>query len=330
MLFLLTAATVVVFPIDAEADEGDTIDTLSEVLAELRKVERRPFTGTLRWKSEYRLDGAQGGDFFLTEKTKVGVESRLTDAWRVDVKTDQTTAVGPPQGHRFVSCFDGARTVRAGYYTKDAKIPVVNLIEGESRSQEAFDPHKLAIERKAPRSTLSQWLTQELEPGDRSVAEDGFSGMTARYRGAEKIDDLPVQVVEAEFRQAGKPESEVRSRWVFFLAPDRDWLPVRAEFWGYKWTTEFPMSTFVLTDIVQTKDGRWLPREAVQEKFGEGFAQRGERKRTWREVTTVEFDPDRLIDRADLCEDVLPVDGSPVYVLEDGEIVESYVEGEQD
>ena len=306
-------------------DDG-VADPLDAVLRELREAERRPWTGTLRWTSEYLLHERALGENDVLNARETGTEVRTADGWRVDLRKEQTTGAGERQGHRYVSCFDGTDTVRTAYFGTAAETAVVNVLKNERRPHaRRLDPYLLPLRWKGLESTFSQWLTQDLAAADadEAISESGRA-CRLRHLGTEERDGLRTHVLQTEHLRDDERSGEARSRRVYSLAPDRGYLPIYTEGWDARWSTEFPMDAVTLSDFKQAPGGRWYPGRAVHEKFSEPFARRGVRKLVWRQIYTLDFRPGETLSKEALCRETRPPN-SRVYVIENGEFVDSDV-----
>ncbi|NNJ26633.1 hypothetical protein [Alienimonas chondri] len=348
--FALLATTAFSFPAGAEppADAGEA--KLAEVLEGLRQAEQRPRMGTLRWASEYVLNDDAGFRGTTRKITVTGSESDLADAWRVDVRRESweptntgpidagPTEVGPEavepdlevHFRRNVSCYDGIKTLQAVYPEKDSQYPTVELHAGNVPSRDRLNPYMLLFNRGQVRASLSQWLGGELAPGDESFV--GHNHLwTPRYLRTEQIDGIQVHVVSVEYRNALKPKGPALWNWTLHLAPERDYLPVKVEYWNPYKTPGFPTESIVLSDLVQADDGRWFPRRAVQGTTN-AYATRSSDELKIASTTTYTMDwrPDELIDRSELCKDTAPKGGWPGSSVQQDEEPETQPEGERD
>ena len=328
----LLAITLLTHPARGGIPKDEEDAKLAAALEGLRSAEQRPRTGTLRWKSEYVLAEDAGMKRFATAKiVTTGIERDLADAWRVDVrrKSWEPADSGPIDAwpadvereaaepkleehvRRNVSCYDGIRTLRATYPHKDARYPDVELLEGNVPSRHRLNLYMLHFNSKRPRTSLSKWLALELGPGDESFTNHGDL-WTPRYLRTELIDGLETHVVAAEYRDAYQPDGPPVAEWRFYLAPERDYLPIRAEYRPRGMSTDFPIETVVLSELARSTDGRWFPRRSVHQLFSVVAArERGVKRLTWTTTYTMDWRPDELIDRADLRKDTAPKGGWP-------------------
>ncbi|MFH5806611.1 hypothetical protein [Alienimonas sp. DA493] len=220
---------------DAPPEEPGEDAALAEVLEMVRRVERQPLGGSIRWTASQHVDVYSPDGSSPAEPT---------------VKWAATSAVG-------------------------------------GRGQ--LDPFMLAFEGEASGATFSQWLARSAVP-EEALPETGRSWMTVRSHGISHKFGRSYYLLVAEYR-AEESGGDAYAAWSFYLDPDHDYLPVRAEFWKYRCSEIIPIETIYLVDLVQSDGGRWFPRRAVHERFDEDAARRDFRKRRWTGYFEMELRP---------------------------------------
>ena len=311
-------------PADPAAPAGG--GPLDALLADLRRFEERRPAGATDWSSDYRCLVPPGFDEIILTRTETGRDVRRADgSARVEHETRGVDAAGKVSAHRSVWCYDGDRTLIRQVFREPTG--VANISPGLRPSPKRWNPYFLFYRSKGLRAGFARWLRQDLEPGDRPLKKNGLS-LRLEDEGAAEVDGLTCRRLRAVFVRGTGEEARDRSSWLFFLAEDRCLLPVRAEYWNTDRSPDKPIEVVTLDELEEVEPGLWRPRVATHEAADTmALVTGGPHRPGWRKTYRVAHGGDPG-DPADLCAGAAPEPGDSVYVVEDGEIAESYVEGD--
>ena len=238
----------------------------------------------------------------------------------------QSTDAGKklPDTRRRVRMYDG-ETSRAKEGT------VVNIAEGRTNDEYIIRPHMMIIQRTAFDVPLSVYLqgrdaiiafAGESEIGDMQIEVD--------YVGEEEIDGLRCHkmVCRHIIRGSGVVFNVVH----MWLAPERNWLPLKCKAVKPHLSNTLSSYDAVTTEFVRVAPGIWFPKNATVTAFNKDLlGARGEQVPAWRRSYVVEACTMNTKHPKSYFQDFDISAGSAVYRLNsDGKIVGSYLEGAPD
>ncbi|MCL6505089.1 MAG: hypothetical protein K6T86_20630 [Pirellulales bacterium] len=151
----------------------------------------------------------------------------------------------------------------------------------------------------------------------------------AEYRGVEEFQGLTCHVVWLpKVWSKGKPQAgEVISRAVYWLAEERNFIPVRYQSYVFRESKTIPRTEGTVTEWTEIQPGVWFPKHVIIETL-DGFSlARGERVPNWRcewFTEAVSLAPQHDIS---FFRDIPFPDGTIVYEVEGGQIKKGYQVG---
>jgi hypothetical protein len=152
------------------------------------------------------------------------------------------------------------------------------------------------------------------------------SDIRVELGGQERLGDSLCQIVWIRHFRKSNGERTFASR--MWLAKDRSWIPIKYESYRFVFTDK-PISVGEVTKWIELAPDVWLPKESYIQKFDDRSIAASNPHKTWRReyrVTSVQFAP--KYDKTFFADVIIP-DGSSVYEVEDGHIVNSYKQGAQ-
>jgi hypothetical protein len=114
---------------------------------------------------------------------------------------------------------------------------------------------------------------------------------------------------------------------IFWIAVDRNYLPIREEFFAPAYSRTIPLGVLLLSDLREIAPGVWLPFAQKRVKNGEIEASEGKtvvHSVTEHTVTKASLEPQYDLS---LFRDIPIPDGMPVIEIKEGEKVRDYVQG---
>jgi hypothetical protein len=216
-----------------------------------------------------------------------------------------------------------------GEYTRRVHGQVANLVHGPDSHDRLFRPHTWLLAGARVTFPLSVWLAggkelrtyPEAGPYKRLWAQETF------YEQEEVVDGLHTVKLRAETRDPSSRELiTLRYLW---LATDRNYLPIKTEAYQANASTTLPVELGRAEDFREVAPGVWLP-------FRRSFVVHSDAKlrenklvvSNSREATLTKIDLNPRYDIS-LFQDIPIPDGTKVYEVKDGKIINSYTQGEQ-
>lgn len=204
-----------------------------------------------------------------------------------------------------------------------------NIVSGRQEDCGVFVAHTWLLSRAPMCFPLSLWLRGD--PALSAHPQAGFYGKNALKKEAsfekeEEVDGLRCVKLRSETRlRAGDQRIiGVRDLW---LAIDRNYLPVKTEFYEPRISMELPGESGHAWDFREIAPGVWLPFERKVTVY-DSDKLRDEKKQVFRNadearLELAKLDPDYDIS---LFRDIPIPAGATVYEIQDGKIVNKYVQ----
>jgi hypothetical protein len=237
-----------------------------------------------------------------------------------EIKGQSQTKSRAPTRNR-IRAFDGTTT---RLYDREA---VGNVIAGPQPDDHAVRPHMMLMRYSLHRIPLSTLLQ-----GDEAIAKHPFGKPSAilrheiRYEGEDKYQGLRCQIVSVA--SVRKADGQATSRRHYWLAEERNWIPVRLVNYRHSSSQQVPSGEGIVEEFREIKPGVWFPMVARTTVYDTLYLQReGKQRLQWREdyvTETVSLEP--KYDTA-YFQDVKFPDGTAVYKVENGQIVQSWRPG---
>jgi hypothetical protein len=222
---------------------------------------------------------------------------------------------------KITSCYDGARScaVREGVEA--------NLSDRCIKDDRAYytNPFLIFVASHYVTMPLSNYLR-----GGRYLEEDRRlkdKEVAVTYDGDDTVAGLAchrLRVVQWR-RGEEKPKDQFGIIWI---APDRNYLPIKSEWYYLGAGRSFPAVTGAAEDLREIKPGIWHPYRYTFKSYdidhfmhNKKYVLKHTRIYSYEKV---QLDPDYP---ADFFRSVKIPDGLPVYVIEDGKQVDSYIQG---
>lgn len=242
------------------------------------------------------------------------------DLFRLEIEGQSRSNTRTPSRNR-IRAFDGTTT---RLHDQDA---VGNIISGPSPDDNAVHPHMLLMRYSFLRIPLSTLLK-----GDAAIAAHPFGKPNPnlrhqiRYEGEEEFQGLKCHRVSVE--SVRNADGQATSRREYWLAEDRNFIPVRLVSYNYNASRDVPSGEGIVEEFREISKGVWFPMVAHFAAHDELYLQReGTQRLQWREDYIVE--EASLEPKYDLAyfRDVDFPDGTAMYEVENGEIKRSWRQG---
>jgi hypothetical protein len=152
----------------------------------------------------------------------------------------------------------------------------------------------------------------------------------AQYKGRAEFQGLGCHVVWLlRYWKKGKPHtSEAIAHVVYWLAEDRNLIPVRYQSYKYQWSRTVPITEGMVREWTELQPGIWFPKHVVIDALDESsLVKRGERVHSWRcewFVDAVSLNPNHDVS---FFRDIPFPEGTIVYEVEGGQIKKGYQVG---
>ncbi len=206
--------------------------------------------------------------------------------------------------------YDGERTVCVDQ--------AANIHQGRYVPRQLVRPHSLIfLHEPHLMRPLSEYLT-----APRLDKED--HGHEVAYEGEAVVDGLQCVRLRSNiiFRKGEDPDF-----MLLWLAVERNYLPVKMEFYMVNYSRAIPLAVSTVSDWRELSPGVWCPLGQSRIKNDEQSAAKGRTiavVRSDNQVTKAELDPHHDIS---LFRDIRIPEGMPVTVLKEERPVEDYVQG---
>lgn len=145
-----------------------------------------------------------------------------------------------------------SREVRIGYddqQTRFVENGVVSLLQGKELIYQHRKPHVFLLDRLAEEPVLSELLI--------SPTARGYF-LSVKYEAEEIVNGLNCHRVRIETWVKGQKQHDYIRIW---LAPKRNWIPIRAEGYALGYSESIPLQISEVTDWHQLADGIWFPHK---------------------------------------------------------------------
>jgi hypothetical protein len=275
----------------------------------------------------YQLKGSsvqfQDGFREITREDARIRDVRQKELFRFEREGQHSYPDGGRQSIDRVRAFDG-KTTRL--YDQNT---IGNLIIG--RSEDNFlRPHMILLDQIVPMVPLSTYLK-----GHVAIAAHPNSNWNAdlitrtEYRGEGEWAGLKCQKVS--LTTVVKGTGHENDSWEFWLAEDRNYLPVRLLGYTFRFSKDVPVGVGALEDLREIEPGIWFPNAAHFTAYDQDLLAREQKqKERWRReyaIQEVSLKPN--YDTA-FFQNVPFPDGTAVYEIENGKIARSYYQGAPD
>lgn len=303
-------------------------DELAAVMDNLHQNEALYEDIEIVWRSSFTFGEIKRvTDQHLRSRERNGRYVRQDGMYYIDHETDQASEVVAV--HRgLLQAYDGEMTrileERGGH--------IGNVVKEFQDTRYKVLPHALPLRRKHVKVPLSIWLQgREAIRAHLNGEIDKTTELydqTLSYLGLETVDDLECAVVSvAYYRRGGDPEKLI-SRRHFWLAVDRNYLPIQTKHFSLGLSDELPMTKTSLQDLRELAPGVWFPFVSTIAVYDRGSL-RDDGKYVVGSSEELVVEKAMLDPQYDISffRDIQFPDGTPVYEIEQEEIVKSYVQG---
>jgi hypothetical protein len=216
--------------------------------------------------------------------------------------------------------FDGEKT---RVFEQNA---IANISDERLEDSTFIRPHMLAIRYMDLPIPFSVYLSGHEAIRKHPLAQWSESlTLDVSYEGEDTLANLTCHRV---FVMVRTKSGHVSSRVEFWLAEERNYLPIKRYLFSPSKSKTIPIGESTMSDLREIKPGIWMPFDTTVKAF-DRFAVRdeGRQKLRWKQqyvVERAELDP--KYDRSFFSNMELP-DGAAVYQLEDRKIVRSWRQG---
>lgn len=309
---------------------AQAIPSLSEIVANVRANEALYSNIEVQFTEEYRT--GEPSKYEVPGKTvqEQRRASRLVKSGRL-FRFNETLAIridmGVKRSIRMEAGYDGEKTIHLrpdfAANIREERTEVTNDLW-------LLSPFLLVNRRNdEPNYSFSQYL----EGGEDFVkireAHPNFTGTSAFRRsveGAELVSGLKCVRVSMQELDA-KTKAPTGFRRVFSLCSERNFIPIKLLLYSPMMGREVPSFTAEADDMREIAPGVWYPFEIRMTSYDE-HRFRDEKKISVKFTETLRFQKAALDpDYPKSFYAVAIPNGTPVYVVKDGKIVESYVQG---
>jgi hypothetical protein len=220
--------------------------------------------------------------------------------------------------------YDGQKSRLLGQKT------IANIQEGLISRPPTFYPHDLSLPYHAfSEQPLSVYLAGGPELKALSKRFSQYEVKTT-YVGEEDEAGLKCVKVRFDYKVGGRLDKYTSTR-LFWLATDRNYLPVKTEY--YRWELPIskgwkPVEVGSLRDLREIKPGIWMPMKSIVTLYDANWLEEDRRLvvNNETEIVVKKVDLEPHYDVA-FFRDIEFPDGATVYNLKDGKIVKGYVKG---
>ncbi len=253
-----------------------------------------------------------------SKKTRTVLQGRFV-YFRKDAQVVLVDNTTPPQNS--IMGYDGE-------YTRRVDGQVANLIHAPYGHCELFRPHTWLLPTHTVCFPLSLWLAggKELQnhPGAGQYKDNWVQQVY--YEKEELVDGLHTVKLRGETKERS---GDLNSVWFLWLAIDRNYLPVKTEGFGARYSKTLPLEVGRATDFREAAPGVWLPFHNSIVVYDEmKVAQNKVAVANTRETTLTKVDLNPRYDIS-LFRDIPIPDGTLVYEVKDGKIFNKYTQGEE-
>jgi hypothetical protein len=246
----------------------------------------------------------------------------------LEIHATQEKAAGRPVTGALVHAYDGKRSIS---YQEGGTAAIDRGVRHEH--PQIVRPHTILLYFAEVRYPLSTFLKGReailAHPNGAGFVSNPFA---VRYLGEEQVGGLSCHKIAADFfssRGGQKPERTVRR--FLWLAPARNYLPVKEMCYELRLSAEIPTGEGVLEDLREIAPGVWFPFSAVYTAYDKNILVNQKRRApTWKQTWTIKsasLDPKYEIG---LFRDIAMPDGTSVAESEGGKYVRTYISGSRE
>jgi hypothetical protein len=217
-----------------------------------------------------------------------------------------------------------------GEYTRRIERQTANLIHGPYAHCQCFRPHAWLLYGARVCFPLSVWLTggKELQAIDGAGMYKDYWHQKVSYEKDEVVDGLHAVKLRAEQVVAQEPKTLASFRYLW-LAIDRNYLPIKTEGFIPRWSKTLPREVGRAMNFREISPGVWLPFHRSTVTYSEkNLAANKLIAINTNDVTLTKIDLNPHYDIS-LFRDIPFPNGTKVYEVKDGKILNSYTEGEK-
>jgi hypothetical protein len=203
-----------------------------------------------------------------------------------------------------------------------------NIIAGPTLDKDMISPHMLIIKTGGYPVPLSTYMEgHQAMLAYRGLKWDPGIHIHTESQGEEVIDNHLCQKVAIKHVIAAN--GYLHSAWVFWLATDRNYLPLRCEAYAYNDSKTIPAGQAVSRDLREIAPGVWFPHEVICTRYNWRTLRDHQRQELgWRErftVKSVSLEPHYPVA---FFRDLKIPDGTYVYHVDaNGKIERNYIQG---
>jgi hypothetical protein len=297
------------------------LDSLEAIIDNVRRNERLYDEFDVTIRSVYEIGKREPAKFQggMTEVVAKALQTHYVsqgEMFRVDVAGSVTNTELTRPGDR-VRAFDGTTTRLLD------QNQIGNIIAGRAEDSDFIRPHMMLLRSSNIKTPLSTYLS-------------GEDAMKAHPMGNWN-QGLHLQVSdqgEAEFQGLNchrvwittlVEDGHANDRWELWLAPERNYIPVRLLAWTFRWSSSVPIGEGSVSDWFEIEPGIWFPVSAEFTRYDSIILQQnGRQKMSWREKYIMEsasLAPD--YDQSYFSDIPFP-NGATVYKLQGETVTDSY------
>ncbi len=306
-------------------------DRLQAILVNLRENEGFYDNVEVHWRETYRKKY-----YPEVQKADIPQASDIKGRWVVQngmfYLNYEGKRTGPPADPKQTGIHE--KTGYDGELTRLLQLRhnyVGNIIKGPAYNYRGFYPHTIPLRWARTAVPLSTFLSgrEAILAHPRGTKGDVASNLfpTASYGGEETLNGLRCHKITLDHvRNKGTSTERTTGRRAYWLAADRNYLPIKTESYNYFYSKDVPIEEAVLENLQEIQPGRWFPFTSSITVM-DGITLRKENRPvvSWKReytVTDVLLNPEYDVK---FFQDVEFPDGAPVYEIEAGKIVRSYV-----
>jgi len=312
----------------AEPPAAETSPGLQAVLQSLALNEARYAHIDVEWTAIYRASPHRHSiPEQLAYRERRGRYVRQGDLFFLNF-----TSSNAPQGkaitERLLCGFDGEFTLSL---EEQGRGSTANIVTGRRESTRRFHPHTIPISNRNVSVPLAAWLG-----GDDEIKKHRGAKVDKRYRfvatslGREPHRGFVCEKVAVDSfdRQQNPPAAD--SRRLFWLAIDRNYLPLETLWFETRLSADVPLERTSLEELAEIAPGVWYPKSATTSVWDRrSLMEDAEQVMSWTEdfvIDKVNANPQHAVP---FFREVVFPPGTAVYEINKrDEITKSYVAGE--
>ncbi len=205
---------------------------------------------------------------------------------------------------------------------------VGNISSGRVEDENFIRPHMFAIRHTRLPTSFSEYLSgHEAIQANPNAHWDQNLAMQVTYLGEDELEGLKCHKVHVNvvLKSGAVEPHDGRTFW---LAEERNYLPVKALAYTYRFSKEIPVAQSVVNDLREIEPGVWFPFDVTHTSYNKFAIQReGRQKLQWERRYVVErVKANPKYDREFFSIVEFP-DGTAMYDVKDGKITRSWRQG---